>query len=185
MPPPLLALLLPLLTCFSSASSLRVLDAGDRKTRSSLTLTTYLPPKNVSSRFKQCHHYTIPTFLLFAVFTTDPQSGGSRGWSSPPDQAHTGRPWSPIQSVIVRQSDFWLPEWACRIIRVGIFVNNPLCQKNQPGEKIPCWRKPVGLICSLSSILQKYFVFRMEQLKFHLLDCVAGQPCSQVFGIPP
>ena len=25
----------------------------------------------------------------------------------------------------------------------------------------------------------------MEQLKFHLLDCVAGQPCSQVFGIPP
>ena len=37
MPPPLLSLLLPLITCFSSTSSLRVLDAGDRKTRWSLT----------------------------------------------------------------------------------------------------------------------------------------------------
>ena len=34
-----------------------------------------------------------------------------------------------------------------------------------------------------SKLVCLIFFRRMEQLKFHLLDCVAGQPCSQVMSV--
>ena len=78
MPPPLLALILPLLTYLSPTSSLRVLDAGDRKTRWPLIMRKR---PNVLSRFIQINNATTTTktsffFLQSLPRTCDPGKAG-------------------------------------------------------------------------------------------------------------